>query len=156
MGQSKTPPVMKSSARLLAVQAVYSLFTDQKSAADLLPDYLAHYAGMEVDGETMVKPDQALFQSILEGVERDCSDLEAVINEASGEGKKLSRDKEPLLLAVLLCGSYELKNHYDIDIAIIISDYVDVAKAFFDQNEDKLVNAVLDKIAQPLRPKKSS
>lgn len=148
MGGSKKSNIHKSAARLLAVQALYPMISQAKSSSDVIPDYLSNYAGMEVDGESMVKPDEDLFRLIVEGVEDNFSDLQAVIEKAN---EKITKDKEPLLYAVLVAGTYELTNHYDIDIAIIINDYVDVAHSFFDKSEAKLVNAILDKVASPLK-----
>ena len=55
-------------------------------------------------------------------------------------------DKELLLKSILLCGAYEILAHSDLDRALVISEYLHVAKAFFDGAESKLINAVLDKI----------
>jgi len=58
---------------------------------------------------------------------------------------------EKLLQSILLCGIYEIMAHSDVDAPIIINDYVDVAHAFYDGGESKLVNAVLDRATKNLR-----
>ncbi|MEM6781895.1 MAG: transcription antitermination factor NusB, partial [Pseudomonadota bacterium] len=74
-------------------------------------------------------------------------------SEAVGERQTpISAQREPLLYSILLCGVFEIKNRYDVDIPIIISDYLHVSHAFFEGNEAKLVNAVLDKLAKSLSP----
>jgi len=35
---------------------------------------------------------------------------------------------------------------------VVITEYLDIAKAFFENDEPKVVNAVLDRIAKAIRP----
>ena len=53
--------------------------------------------------------------------------------------------------ALLLSAVYELTNTHDIDTKVLIQEYVDLAYAFFNKNEPKMVNAVLDQIAHAVR-----
>lgn len=139
----------------MAVQAVYQLLSNPDATMNGLQDeYLRFRAGMEVDGEQMVTPDGALFKSITNGIPERREDLEGLIvanrTDAKEEGAA-PKPMEPLLHAVLLCGTYELLAHTDIDAPIIISDYVDVAKAFYDQSEPGFVNGILNSIQKIAR-----
>jgi N utilization substance protein B len=40
----------------------------------------------------------------------------------------------------------------DVPVRVVINEYVEVAKAFFDASEPKFVNAALDKLARERRP----
>ena len=143
----------KRSARLLAVQAIYGLIKDEKPIEDLMAAYAAHYAGMDVDGTEMAKPDSDLFCNIVEGTQEDLNEIELEISAMTAERTTpFTKEREPLLFSILTCGIYELKNHYDVDMPIIINDYMHVAHAFFDQNEGKLVNALLDKVSKSIQP----
>ncbi len=141
----------RNSARLMAVQAVYQMTVNRKEAPFVVAEYMSLRAGIEVDGETIVSPDESLFKSIVLGVAERLEDLKGIVaaNRPLKEGQ--IRVDEPLLEAVLLCGSFELLSHQDIDSAIIISSYVDVAKAFFSGSEPGLINAVLDSIRKVTR-----
>ena len=55
------------------------------------------------------------------------------------------------LRALLLCATYELINTLDVDVKVLIQEYVDLAYAFFSKNEPKMVNALLDQIAKEIR-----
>ncbi|KKK71159.1 hypothetical protein LCGC14_2916710, partial [marine sediment metagenome] len=57
---------------------------------------------------------------------------------------------------VLRCGAYELIARPDVPVGSAISEYVDVAKAFFDDREAKFVNGILDAGAKPFIPFKSN
>ena len=53
--------------------------------------------------------------------------------------------------AVLRAGAYELTSRRDVPARVVMSEYVDVAAAFVDQDETGMVNAVLDQLAHQLR-----
>lgn len=135
----------------MAVQAVYQMAVNNMPAPLVIDEYVRLRKGMEVEGEKMVEPDESLFRDIVLGVAGRQGDLIAIIeaNRPAKEGQ--GRPDEPLLTAHFLCGTYELLSHQSIDSPIIISSYVDVAKAFFTQAEPGLVNAVLDSVRKVLR-----
>ena len=57
--------------------------------------------------------------------------------------------------AILRAGAYELIARADVPLASVISEYVDVAHAFYDKRESGFVNALLDAIAKGARPAKA-
>ena len=135
-----------TAARLCAVQAVYQALQLKVSPATLLEEYIQHRAGMNVDGEEMVRPDGVLFTDILQGVTERWADLQQLITP-----RLKSATVEPLLTAILVCAAYELLAHPETDAPIIISDYLHVTHSFFEGSESKLVNGVLDALAKELR-----
>ena len=46
--------------------------------------------------------------------------------------------------AILRAGAYELVARADVPVGTVISEYVDVAKAFYDERESGFVNGLLD------------
>jgi N utilization substance protein B len=40
----------------------------------------------------------------------------------------------------------------DVPARVVINEYIEVAHAFFDDDEPKVVNGVLDRLARRLRP----
>ena len=50
-----------------------------------------------------------------------------------------------------MCAAYELVHTTDIDAAVVVKEYVDLAYAFFTKNEPKMVNALLDQVAKQVR-----
>lgn len=136
-----------SAARLLAVQAVYQMHKNDQNAEDVIREFLEHRAGMEVDGENMVPPDKEHFSTVVRGVEEHIKQLQEMVALNRGKEGQI----EPLLQAVFLCGGFELMALQAIDYPVIISDYLHVAHAFYDEGEAKLVNALLDSIRKTVR-----
>ncbi len=151
MAKDAPIPAQNSAARLLAVQAVYQMITNRQGPETVIPEYLAHRAGMEVDGDKMVSPNESLFADVVKGVAENSDHLEGLISASRTRPEGSGEKQEPLLLSVLMCGSFELMGKQATDFPIIISDYVDIAKAFFDGKEPGLVNGVLDSIRKVTR-----
>ena len=76
--------------------------------------------------------------------------IDPLIDDALAAGWPLKRI-EAILRAVLRAGVYELSHRNDVPARVIVSEYVDVANAFFDRDETGMVNAVLDQLARGLR-----
>ena len=55
------------------------------------------------------------------------------------------------MLQILRAGTYELMARPDVPVGTAISEYVDVAHAFFDEREAKFVNGILDAVAKVAR-----
>lgn len=139
-----------SAARLAATQAVYQIMTNEQSAQSVVSEYKLYRLGKPVDDVEMVTPDGVLFQAIVEGVYERMNHLEGLVADAAAKGGKTA-PVEPLLMAVLLCGAWELFANHDIDAPVIVSDYLNVTHAFYEQGEAKLVNGMLDAIRQAVR-----
>ena len=96
----------------------------------------------------------ASLWGILEG---EASDTK-ILGNAKGMGigaaaraALMRREIAAILRAVLRAGSYELEHRMDIPARVVVSEYVDVAHAFVENDEAGMVNAVLDQIARHFR-----
>lgn len=145
----------KRLARLVAVQALYQATYEQDTIKDIiqhsLDDAHAILNGDDVEEPVILeKPDAALMGQIVQGVTEHRASLEEMI--AGALDQKFSSSRMEVLLKTIICaGAFELHHHSHIDCGIIISDYVDVTRAFFNAKEPGLVNAVLDKLSKKLR-----
>jgi len=151
-----SPAAKKSAARLAAVQGLYQMRTNEQTAEDVIYEYKKHRLGKSVEGQEMIPPDGVLFSKILKGCEANLAKIEGFIDTALVPDGKVKAQKsldslEPLLQAILFCGTYEILAHMEIDAPIIISDYLEVTHAFFEGGESKMVNAVLDRMNKSLR-----
>ena len=77
-------------------------------------------------------------------------EIDALIADRLAEGWTLERLDRPMR-AILRAGAYELIARADVPAASVISEYVDVAHAFYDKRESGFVNGLLDAIAKEVR-----
>nr|WP_276553569.1 transcription antitermination factor NusB [Shinella kummerowiae] len=148
--QPVKPANQRGAARLAAVQALYQMDVGGAGVLEVVAEYEAHRLGQELDGDTYLKADASWFRSIVSGVVRDQRLLDPMIGAALQDDWALSR-VDSTVRAILRAGTFELRERKDVPIAVIVTEYVEIAKAFFEDEEPKLVNAVLDRIAKQVR-----
>ena len=73
-----------------------------------------------------------------------------MIDHQLAEGWRLVR-VDSILRAILRAGVFELLERSDVPARVVINEYIDVAHAFFDAEEPRVVNGVLDRIARKVR-----
>ncbi len=154
------PANQRGSARLGAVQALYQMDVGGTPLSEVLQEFELYRLGKEVDDELYLPADLAYFRDLVRGVVAEQRELDPMIHEALQNGWPLARIDQTMR-AILRCGLYEILKNKDVPIAVILTEYVDVAKAFFEGEEPRMVNAVLDNLARKLRadevkPKKPS
>lgn len=140
----------RSAARLAAVQALYQMDMAQTPLEDIIEEFVQHRLGGEIEGETYEAADEAHFADIMRGVVREQRTIDERVNGALARGWALAR-MDSTLRAILRAGTYELQRCKDIPLKVIISEYVDVAHAFFEGDEPGVVNAVLDRLGRDMR-----
>ena len=151
---------MKSGARLAAVQANYMIAFSQLPVDEVIQDFVQGKVGRFViddseseDKENMVEVgpiDKEYFEKLVRGIQSHKEDLEKSLNVyLRGEW---SYDRmNGIMQALLLTAVYELTANTSVDTKVLIQEYVDLAYAFFTKNEPKMVNALLDQIANAVR-----
>lgn len=145
--------VARSAARLAAVQALYQMDIGGADIADVIAEFRGARLGIAYDEEG--KPhsgdpaDADFFEAIVRGVVDRQRALDPAINQALAKGWTLPR-LDATLRAILRAGSFEISGRSDVPPKTVIDEYVTVARAFFDGDEPKVVNAVLDRLAREL------
>ncbi len=144
------PANKRGAARLAAVQALYQMDVGGTGLLETVAEYEGFRLGQEIDGETYRDADAAWFRDVVSGVVRTQKAIDPRIHASLPTDWPLSRI-DTTLRAILRAGAYELTNRKDVPVAVIVSEYVDVAKAFYNDDEPGLVNAVLDRVARAER-----
>ena len=101
-------------------------------------------------GEAEELIDHGYFEDILKGILKSQTELDPIIDEQLREGWRLNR-LDSTLRAILRAGTYELKNRKELSVGLIIDEYINIAHAFFEGDEPKVVNGVLDKLGKRIR-----
>ncbi|PSC06430.1 transcription antitermination factor NusB [Alsobacter soli] len=140
----------RSAARLAAVQTLYEMELSGKGVLDAVADFEAHWMGREIEEMEFKPADAGFFREIVSGVVQEQRLVDQKVDAALAKGWPLKRI-EAVLRAILRAGAYELIRRQDVPARVAITEYVDVANAFYDGDESGMVNAVLDSIAREVR-----
>lgn len=141
------PANQRGAARLAAVQALYQMDVGRQSLEDTLSQFSAHMLGREVEGEQYLPADADFFRQIVGGVIRSQLDIDPTIDKALSADWPVGRI-DATLRAILRAAVFELLRRRDIPAGVVISEYVDIAKAFYADDAPGMVNGVLDAVAR--------
>jgi N utilization substance protein B len=140
----------RSAARLAAVQALYQMDLTAKGLDAIIREFERHWMGKEIEDDQYKPADGAFFRVIVQGVLDRQKRIDPAIDELLAKGWPLKR-VEAVMRAILRAGAYELLLTRDTPVKVVISEYVDIARAFFEKEETAMVNAVLDRLAREAR-----
>ena len=123
------------------MQAVFGWQMAGGNTADIEAEYRGN--------GSLDKADRDFFQEILRGVLLDAPALDVLLAPVLD---RPIAELDKVELAVLRLAARELQTREDIPYAVVIDEYVELAKLFGAEDGHKFVNGVLDKLAASLRP----
>jgi N utilization substance protein B len=151
-------PKPRTVSRMAAVQALYQMDLAGTDASEVIRQFMdarASDAATEGDGELLTCLDGAdptFFADVVKGVVRRQREIDPLVDQQLRTGWRLVR-VDSILRAILRAGVFELMERSDVPARVTINEYINIAKAFFEADEPKVVNGVLDRIAHKLRAK---
>ncbi len=143
--------LMKSAARLYAVQALFQMEQSGQTTEAVVNEFLEHRFGAVYEGEEMLDGDISVFRSLVDNAVNYQASIDQMTDRALVAKWPISRI-DPTLRALFRAAGAELTQS-DTPPKVVITEFVDVARAFFPEGkEPKFVNAVLDHMAREAQP----
>ena len=140
----------RSAARLAAVQALYQHEMEATPVAQLIHEFHQHRIGRVIEDAAYAEADVPFFDDIVKGTLARADEIDAAIIARLASGWTMER-LDRTMKAILRAGTYELIARGDVPVGAVVSEYVDVAKAFFDGREAGFANGLLDAIGKDVR-----
>ena len=137
-------------ARLAAVQALYQMELAGEGVETVIDEFSRHRFDADIEGQMLAEADEDYFAEILRGVVTGQAAIDGAVKARLASNWRLER-LDATLRALLRCGAWELRERKDTPREVVIDEYVELAKAFFDEAEAKFVNAALDGVARDAR-----
>lgn len=131
----------RSLARKLAMQALYRWQMNEAPWQDLVSEFATE--------EGMDRADTEYFRELVQGV---CDARDELDTSLTSWTDRKPSMLDPIERAVLLIGTYELKERKEVPFRVVIDEGVSLARRFGATDGHKFVNAVLDRAARELRP----
>lgn len=142
----------RSLARLGAVQALYQMDLAGTGINEIFADFERNRLGRDDSGTEIGVPDIPFFRDLVSGVVREQRVIDPDVDHHLATGWRLTRI-DSTLRAILRAGVYELRWRPDVPVRVVLDEYVELAHAFFDGDETRVVNGILDTIAREHRGK---
>lgn len=144
------PKASRSVARLAAVQALYQMEVSGVGVEHVIREFNDHRFDRDVEGETLAAADEVFFGDLVRGVVAEQAKVDSAIVRRLASGWKLER-LDATARAILRAGAFELTHRADVPTEVVIDEYVELAKSFFEGPEPGFVNGALDAVAQDVR-----
>jgi len=140
----------RTNARLAAVQALYQMEAGGTGVETVILEFRTHRLGGDIEGDLLHEADDDFFADLLRGVIRLQPKIDPLIEKRLAKGWTLAR-LDATARAILRSAAFEFINRADIPAGAIINEYVEIAKAFFGDEDPRFINAVLDGMARDTR-----
>ena len=147
---AKTRSRARAAARLAAVQALYQQEMEGTPIPKLLHEFHQHRLGATIEDVEYVDADATFFDDIVKGVDARREEIDRLVAAKLSADWSLDRLDKPMR-QILRAGAYELLARPDVPTGAVISEYLDVAHAFYDRREAGFVNGLLDAVAKEVR-----
>ncbi len=144
------PANARGVARLVAVQALYQMDVGGTTLPQALSEFELFRLAEEFDGWAYRPADNGYFRHLVTGVVESQKVLDPAIHAALPDGWPLTR-LDTLLRAILRTAAFEIMKRQDIPAPVILNEYLDVARAFYDDQEVRLTNGVLNALTKRFR-----
>jgi len=150
----KTRP--RTASRVGAVQALFQSEQAGVSPETVIDEFVRHRLG-ETPGsggfENGRVPDAhvPLFARIVRTATEQQDQIDGMLAAALSAEWPLDR-LDPVLRALMRAGAAELWMSDGPPARVVINEYLDIAHGFFDGDEPRMANGVLDRVAHLLRP----
>lgn len=146
----------RSVARLMRVQALYQMELSGIGVESVIKEFSDFRLDGHLDAEegqvNVGEADADFFAEGLRGVIDQQGVIDRLISDRLAQGWRMER-LDATLRALLRSGAWELKFRPDIGTEIILDEYVEMAKAFFDEADSRFVNGALDGVSRDARPR---
>ena len=150
MPRTTTRTTARAAARLAAVQALYQHEMEGTRVPALLHEFHQHRLGATIEDVDYAEAEVDFFDDVVKGTAARLGEIDLAIEGRLASGWTMARLDKPMK-AILRAGTYELLARADVPVGAVISEYVDVAAAFYDKREKGFVNGLLDAIAKDVR-----
>jgi len=152
---SGTTRQARSVARLAAVQALYQMEVSSAGAETVIREFTEHRFDRALPGEageeaTLAAADEGFFAELVRGVVGQQKGIDSAIARRLAKDWRLERI-DATVRAILRAGAFELVHRRDVPTEVVIDEYVELAKSFFEGAEPGFVNGALDAVAKDAR-----
>jgi N utilization substance protein B len=149
----KTVKEKNGSARHMSrMGAIQALYQSEQMAQDMnavLQDFTTHHFA-ENNGIFKTQPDVVFFRTIAEGVQKNMDAIDPIIQGCLQENWRMDR-LPSVMRSLLRAGAYELMYEPLVPTPVVLNEYIEIGKDFFQERDVSFVNGILDAVAKKVR-----
>lgn len=149
-------PRPRTGSRVAAVQALFQAEQGPTSPETVIDEFIRYRLGAAAGSDgfedgRVHDVDVKLFTRIVRTATKEQDTIDPLISNALSADWPMAR-LDPVLRALIRAGAAELGMDDGPPAKVVINEYLDVAHGFFEGDEPRMANGVLDRLAHLLRP----
>lgn len=133
-------PTARRHAREYALQAMYQWQISNTPLNEIELNFLVHHIKQKTDLD--------YFKELIHGIPKHCDEID---NHMIPFLSRPINELDPVELAILRLGIYELAKRLDVPYRVSINEALELTKKFGSIEGYKFVNGILDQVARLLR-----
>lgn len=152
----RAKPRPRTGSRIAAVQALFQAEQGPVGAETVIDEFIRYRLGVKEGSDgfedgRVHDVDVKLFGHIVRTATTSQDRIDPMIAESLPADWPLER-LDPVLRALIRAGAAELSMADGPPAKVVINEYLDVAHGFFEGDEPRMANGLLDRLAHLLRP----
>ncbi len=151
MTTKRGKPTTKSAARLGAVQALYQMDLAGTDVGETLAQFSSRVMGENFEDGQCGEADYKFLKLVVDGTVREQATIDPAVDNILDKSWPIHR-LDSTVRAILRAAAYEIMFLENVPTRVSISEYLDVAGAFFGEEEPRFINGVLNTLARARRP----
>ena len=151
MTSKRAKPVERSAARLGAVQALYQMDLAGTDVGETLAQFSSRATGENFEDGQCGDADYKFLKEVVDGAVREQATIDPTVDAILDKAWPIHR-LDATVRAILRAAAFEIMFLDKVPTRVSISEYLDVAGAFFGEEEPRFINGVLNTLARNRRP----
>jgi transcription antitermination protein NusB len=151
MTTKRSKPTTKSAARLGAVQALYQMDLAGTDVGETIAQFSSRVVGENFEDGQCGEADFKFLKLVVDGTVREQATIDPAVDQILDNAWPIHR-LDSTVRAILRAAAYEIMFLENVPTRVSISEYLDVAGAFFGEEEPRFINGVLNTLARARRP----
>jgi transcription antitermination protein NusB len=147
----RAKPSERAAARLGAVQALYQMDIAETDVGETLAQFSTRVVGENFEDGQCGEADYKFLKEVVDGAVREQASIDPAVDAILDKTWPIHR-LDATVRAILRAAAYEIMFMERVPTRVSISEYLDVAGAFFGEEEPRLINGVLNALARARRP----
>lgn len=141
---------LRGFSRMCAVQARYQLEVVDQNIDELISNFIINKGYLS---EELVVPemDCEFFKNLMYISQKNLNEIDKILADNLNENWTFDR-LDITIKNIVRLGIAEIVYFLEIPLKVVINEYVELAKSFFDKSEVTFVNGILHKVSQTYRP----
>jgi transcription antitermination factor NusB len=132
---------------MYAVQVLFRIISEKKLSVDeLIKESRVNSEVFISENLSLFDIDQDFFCKLIMVTKENCLKIDEIISNNLSDNWKVNR-LDPVIICILQLGIAELLYLTDIPPKVVLNEYIEISKAFFQKNEVAFVNGLLNSVA---------